>query len=177
MHPTRIHALGVLGERISSAAEIGRELGLPSDHVAYHLKRMRRLDLIEPVEVREPVAHQRTSRFYRGLARPWLDLKGWEAVDPTRQAAITAAILAMCNSDVVEAVRARTINEPDSHISRTPLIVDRRGYREVGELLDGLIPTLLSIQDRSAERIAAGAERTASKVHLFQFESPDPNNA
>lgn len=174
VHPTRVHALMVLGERISSAAEIGRELGLPTDHVAYHLKRLRSLGLIEPVQVREPLGYQRTSRFYRALVRPWLDLETWEAVDPRRQAAITAAILSMCNSDVAEAVRAGSIDEPDSHISRTALILDRRGYRDVGELLDEVLPELLAIQERSLPRIGSGASRVTSKVQLFQFESPDP---
>jgi DNA-binding transcriptional ArsR family regulator len=176
-HPTRVHALMVLNERVSSAAEIGRELDLPSDHVAYHLKRLRSLGLIESVEIREPPRHLKTSRFYRALVRPWFDLESWKAVDPRRQAAITASILGLCNADVVEAVRTGTINESDSHISRTPLIVDRRGYRDIGELLDGLIPELLTIQERSALRIEKGADRITFKVHLFQFESPDPDGA
>jgi DNA-binding transcriptional ArsR family regulator len=175
-HPTRVHALMVLNERISSAAEIGRELGLPSDHVSYHLKRLWRLGLIEPVEVQGHQRHRTRSRFYRALVRPWFDLEAWKTVDPRRQAAITASMLALCNADVVEAVRTETINEPDSHISRTPLIVDRRGYRDLGELLDGVILELLSLQERSAMRIAAGRERITTKVHLFQFESPDPSS-
>lgn len=173
-HPTRVHALMVLNERISSAAEIGRELGLPSDHVSYHLKRLRKLGLIESAQIRDPRRRRTTSRFYRALVRPWFDFESWKAVDPKRQAAITASMLALCNADVVGAVRTGMINEADSHISRTPLIVDRKGYRELGVLLDRSIPEMLSIQQRSAERIAEGAARIASKVHLFQFESPDP---
>ena len=173
-HPTRVHALMVLNERVASAAEIGRELGRSSDHVSYHLKKLRRLGLIELAEVVETPGGRPTGKYYRALIRPWFDLDTWKAVNPKRQAAITSTMLALCNADIVEAVLAGTIDDEDSHISRTPMILDRESYRELVELLDGVIVEILSIQQQSAGRIEDGAAPVATKLHLFQFESPDP---
>lgn len=173
-HPTRVHALMVLNERAASAAELGRELGQPPDHVSYHLKRLRRLGLIELVEVSETAGGRNTGKYYRALIRPWFDHRTWKVVDPGRQAAITSTMLALCNADIAEAVRAGTINEEDSHISRTPVIVDRDSYGDLVEMLDRAVSELLRIQERSAQRLREGAERIPTKVHLFQFESPDP---
>jgi DNA-binding transcriptional ArsR family regulator len=173
-HPTRVHALMVLNERVACAAEIGRELGRPSYHASYHLKKLRSLGLIEVVETAETPGGRKTGTFYRALIRPWFDQDAWETVDPRRQATITATMLGLCNADIAEAVRAGTINEPDSHISRTPVIVDRESYLDLGALLDRVISDVLLIQERSSARIQDGADRVATKLHLFQFESPDP---
>jgi DNA-binding transcriptional ArsR family regulator len=175
-HPTRVHALMVLNERAASAAELGREVGQPSDHVSYHLKRLMKLGLIEPVQVAEAPGKRATGRYYRALARPWFG-ESWTAVNPKRQAAITSTMLALCNADIADAVRSGTINVEDSHISRTPVIVDRDSYRDLVELLDEAIVEILRIQERSAAHLQEGADRIATKVHLFQFESPDPESA
>jgi len=174
-HPTRVHALMVLNERLASASEIGRELDRPSDHVAYHLKKLRKLGLIELVHVEETRGGRKTGRFYRALIRPWFDHESWEKVDPRRQGVITATMLGLCNADVAEAVRAGTIDEPDSHISRTPLILDRETYAELGNLLDQVIAEMLALQEEASARIRAGEDEVIlTKVHMFMFESPDP---
>ncbi len=175
-HPTRVHALMVLNERAASAAELGREVGQPSDHVSYHLKRLMKLGLIEPVQVAEAPGRRATGRYYRALARPWFG-ENWTAVNPKRQAAITSTMLALCNADIADAVRSGTINVEDSHISRTPVIVDRDSYRDLVELLDKAIVEILQIQERSSAHLQEGADRIATKVHLFQFESPDPESS
>lgn len=175
-HPTRVHALMVLNEYAACAADIGRELGRPSSHVTYHLKAMRERGLIEVVEVAETSGGRNNGTFYRALVRPWFDLETWEQVDPKRQAAITATMLGLCNGDIGDAVKAGTINEPDSHISRTPVIVDRDSYRDLVLLLDRVISEILEIQERSKLRLLEGAERVATKLQLFLFESPDPSS-
>lgn len=174
-HPTRVHALMVLNERAASAAELGREVGQPSDHVSYHLKRLMKLGMIEPVQVADAPGRRATGRYYRALARPWFG-ENWTAVHPKRQAAITSTMLALCNADIADAVQSGTINIEDSHISRTPVIVDRDSYRDLVELLDEAIAEILQIQERSAAHLQEGADRIATKVHLFQFESPDPES-
>jgi DNA-binding transcriptional ArsR family regulator len=175
-HPTRVHALMVLNERAACAAEIGRELGRQADHVTYHLKKLRELGLTELVEIAETRDGRKTGKFYRALIRPWFDLETWKKVDPTRQATITATMLSLCNADIAEAVRSGTINDPDSHISRTPVIVDRESYRDLVVLLDEVVSEILLIQEQSKVRLHHGADRVATKLHLFQFESPDPSS-
>jgi DNA-binding transcriptional ArsR family regulator len=176
-HPTRVHALMVLNERVASATELGREIGRTAKHVAYHLKRLKKLGLIELVEVIETPGGRTTGKYYRALIRPWFDLDMWKKVDPGRQMAITSTMLALCNADMGEAVRSGTINEEDSHISRTPMILDRESYEDLVSLLDNVISEILLIQQRSSRRLEEGGDRIATKVLLFQFESPDPETS
>lgn len=174
-HPTRVHALMVLNEYAACAADIGRELGRPAYHVSYHLKKLANLGLIETVATPQIPGGRSNATFYRALIRPWFDLENWERVDPKRQAVITATMLGLCNGDIADAVRSGTMNEPDTHISRTPIIVDRRSYSQLVGLLDRVISDVLSIQERSKERLNRGAKRIATKLQLFLFESPDPS--
>jgi len=167
----------VLNERVASATELGRESGRTAKHVAYHLKRLEKLGLIELVEVIETPGGRTTGKYYRALIRPWFDLETWKKVDPRRQLAITSTMLALCNADMGEAVLSGTINEEDSHISRTPMILDRESYEDLVLLLDKVISEILLIQQRSSRRLEDGGDRIATKVHLFQFESPDPETS
>lgn len=173
-HQTRVHALMVLNERAASAAEIGREIGRSSDHVAYHLKRLWKLGLIERVQVASNSGGRTTGKFYRALIRPWFDKESWGKVDPKRQAIITATMLGLCNVDIAEAVGGGTINDPDSHISRTPVILDRESYDHLSALMDARISEILAIQEGATDRLRRGSETVLTKVHMFLFESPDP---
>lgn len=173
-HPTRVHAVDVLNERIASAAEIAKEIGRSTEHVSYHLKRLRELNVIELVDVTQTPGGRVTGRYYRALVQPWYDSDSWQQVDRKHQIAITSTILALCNADMAEAVRSRTIHDGDTHISRTPLVLDREGIEEVVALLDQALLEILANQELATKRLQGKAERTLTKVHLFAFESPDP---
>lgn len=173
-HPTRVHAVDVLNERIASAAEIAKEIGRSTEHASYHLKRLRELKVIELVDVTQTPGGRVTGRYYRALVQPWYDSESWQQVDRKHQIAITSTILALCNADMAEAVRTRTIHDGDTHISRTPLVLDREGIEEVVALLDQALLEILANQEIATKRLQGKAERTLTKVHLFAFESPDP---
>lgn len=57
------------------------------------------------------------------------------------------------------------------------MVVDRDSYRELIEVLDVAVTEILELQDQATPRLNEGAERITTKVHLFQFESPDPEVA
>jgi hypothetical protein len=78
--------------------------------------------------------------------------------------------------DIEEAVKSGSMDEKeDRHLSRTPMVVDKRGWKEVGELLGETLDRVLEIQAESSRRIAgSGEEGILSKVHLLHFKSPVP---
>jgi DNA-binding transcriptional ArsR family regulator len=173
-HPVRVHALMVLSDRLASPAIIAKELGLEARDVSYHFRVMEKLGLIELVETRETPGGRILGRFYRATARPYFDLDSWREVDPANQPGITANILAMCNADIAAAVKAGTINGEDNHISRSPMVLDRKAYKDLIDLLDRTAETMLSLQQEAAARLRAGDETILTTVHVIQFESPRP---
>jgi DNA-binding transcriptional ArsR family regulator len=175
-HPTRVHATAVLNERVACASEIGKEIGRSAKHVSYHLHKLEELGVIELVREDSTAGGRAMGKYYRGLVRLWYDAESWKLVDPTHQPGVTSTILALCSADLAAAFTSGTINQPDSHISRTPMVLDRTGYRELVDYLGEVLPNILEIQLRAANRMRKDDETVLTKVHIIQFESPDPED-
>lgn len=173
-HPTRVHAITVLNERVACAAEIGKEIGRTSGHVSYHLKKLTGLGIIEDLGRRKRRDSRRTAVFYRALVRPWFDTDAWKQVEADNKPGITSNILALCNQDIAAAVIAGTIHGDDNHISRIPMILDPPGYDQLVKYLDNATEEIVAIQQEAATRMKQGGETILTKVHIIQFESPNP---
>ena len=89
---------------------------------------------------------------------------------------LSGAILKAVFDDVDDAVVKGTFDEDDDrHLSRTPMVVDGRGWDEVVALLTETLERVLSIQARASERLAeSGEEGMLSKVEIMHFRSPAP---
>ncbi len=81
-HPVRARALIALNQRVASPSEIADEQGEAVGYVAYHVRVLHELGVIELVNTRQ--VRGATQHFYRGTARPHLgtvgldlDDKGW----------------------------------------------------------------------------------------------------
>ena len=69
-HPLRVRVLTLLNQRVASPSELAEELGAPLGNVAYHVRILLDLDLLELVSTtprRGAVEHH-----YRAIERPWL---------------------------------------------------------------------------------------------------------
>ncbi len=63
----------------------------------------------------------------------------------------------------------------DRHLSRTPMVVDQKGWDEVSDLLTETLDKVFEIQSASAKRISdTGENGMLSKVEMLHFKSPDP---
>jgi DNA-binding transcriptional ArsR family regulator len=174
-HPTRVHALTVLNERIASPGEIAKELDRSVRHVTYHLERLEKLGCVELVGTEAGHGGGVIVKRYRATQRPWFDRKAWRELDGTEQPGVTSAILANMNEDLAKAITAGTINEGDNHISRTPMVLDSESYEELLELLSDTLDRMLEIQEKATTRLTAQrGEQILTKVHLIQFLSPQP---
>lgn len=173
-HATRVHALTVLNERTASPTELAAELDRPVKHVCYHLEKLAELGCIELVETRKVWGGRTQQHFYRALQRPWFDREAWKQVDPEDQPGVTSSIMGNINEDIATAIKAGTLNGKDNHISRTPMILDELSYEELIELLNSTLEEAMAIQERATNRLKDGGRTILTKVHLIQFESPEP---
>ncbi|HXR61902.1 MAG TPA: hypothetical protein VN732_11300, partial [Solirubrobacterales bacterium] len=75
------------------------------------------------------------------------------------------------------ASKGGTLDEvDDAHVSRTPMVLDKKGWSDVSDLLSGALNRLLEIQAEASERIAeSGDTGVLAKVNLMHFKSPDPD--
>jgi len=174
-HPTRAHALTILSQRPASPRELAEELGLPTRHVAYHVKRLAELGCVELAHAKPAGGGRVVEHIYRATQRSYFDADGWDSLDEREKRGVTTTILRLASEDVSEAMLTGTIHTPDdNHISRTVMSVDGEGWRELVDLLARTVEEVFDIQERIAERTAgADVEMLLAKLLILHFSAPE----
>lgn len=173
-HPLRMEILTILDRRVASPNELSKALGEGLSQVSYHVKVLKDLECIELVDTkprRGAVEH-----YYRAISRPYVSVEAWEQLPKSVQRSISGSIVQMIVEDTAESLEAGTFDaRDDSHLSRTPLLLDEEGWSKLAELLGKTLEDALDIQAESASRMAIGETKgIPSKLEILHFESPEP---
>src|SRR3954453_5836094 len=90
-HPLRVRILALLDERTASPVELAGWLGATLGTVAYHVRTLERMVLIELV--RETGVRGAVEHHYRSKERPRVSDAAWAAAPPiAKQAAVSASL-------------------------------------------------------------------------------------
>ena len=172
-HPLRVQILIILNERVASPNLLAQELDQSLNLVAYHVRVLEKYDCIELVDTKQ--RRGATEHFYRATRRQFLTDSEWARMPEVLRPGIATAMLKSVFEDIDEAVTSGTLEEVDDvHLSRTPMVVDQRGWDDVASLLNETLNRVLEIQTEAGERLANGdGDGIASKVHLLHFKSPN----
>jgi predicted ArsR family transcriptional regulator len=176
-HPLRVQILIILNERVASPNLLSQELDQSLNLVAYHVRVLEKYDCIELVDTKQ--RRGATEHFYRATRRQFLSDAEWARMPEALRPGLSGAMLKAVFDDIEEAVTEDTFDEiADRHLSRTPMVVDKRGWDEVATLLGATLDRVLEIQSEASERIAAGDEPgMLAKVEILHFKSPNPDAA
>lgn len=171
-HPLRVRILTSLHKGISSPNQLAQELGEPLGNVSYHVKTLLDFDCVELVKT-EP-RRGAVEHFYRATERAFFSDSDWEKIPASARKGISGAVLEMIGQDSTEALVAGTIDaRRDSHVSRTPLVLDEKGWSELNALLGETLERAIQIQDESAGRLAGSKQSgIETKLAILHFESP-----
>lgn len=173
-HPLRVQILIILNERVASPNLLSQELDQSLNLVAYHVRVLEKYDCIELVDTKQ--RRGATEHFYRATRRQFLSDAEWARMPESLRPGLSGAMLKSVFDDINEAMSSGTLDEiDDRHLSRTPMVVDKRAWGETATLLSNTLDRLLEIQAEASERIAAdGAESILAKVEMLHFKSPEP---
>lgn len=168
-HPVRARALTVLNQKVASPSQLAAEQEQAVGYVAYHVRVLNELGLIELVETRQ--VRGATEHFYRGAVKPYLSDDFWGKLPTDARCGISAAGLDFLNTAIKEAFEAGTFDaRTDRHLSNVTLDLDEKGWREANALLNTCLEGLMRIGGECEER---GAEVTIRATFgLMGFESP-----
>lgn len=178
-HPTRAHVLTVLSQHTASPRQLAEELGVPTRHVAYHVKRLEELGCVELAQTKAVQGGRVVEHIYRATQRSYFDADAWERLNDQQKRGVVTTYLRLASEDVNEAILAGTIHEPDdNHISRTVMSVDQEGWQELVKVLDRAVSEVLDIQERIAERTAGQEDplMMLTKVLILHFRAPEPGD-
>ncbi len=172
-HPLRVQALSVLTERSASPKELAAELGAPVGNVSYHVRELEDVGLIELVD--EKKRRGAVEHFYRAITRPMLSSAEWEKLSLAERHGFSAWIIQLLLADASQAMGAGSFDaRSDRHLSRTPLLLDEEGWKELVEIQNEALKAVLQVQAASAERLtkADRGESFPAIASMTCFELP-----
>jgi DNA-binding transcriptional ArsR family regulator len=168
-----VKALTILTERTASPKEISEQIDAPLSNVSYHVRVLDELGLIEIREeenVRGSVAH-----FYRAVERPLIDNPDWEKLDPNVRSAFSGYVIETLMSDAAKSLAAGTFDRrEDRHLTRTPLLLDERGWNRVAAIQIKALDQILKEQAAAAARLGGSAEEAIHAIAGIIFFEVQP---
>jgi DNA-binding transcriptional ArsR family regulator len=169
-HPLRPRLLFALDQAPASPSQLAARLGERLERVAYHMKRLEALGLIEVVStyrVRGGVGH-----VYRTVRPAELDDREWTRLEnPERQRLIDAT-----SADILAGMRtadqAGTITADDVHISRSMMLLDPAARAAVNAILEATIEQCLNEQQASDARGHGRSGARRSMLAIVHVDLP-----
>ncbi|MFL5897760.1 MAG: ArsR/SmtB family transcription factor [Solirubrobacterales bacterium] len=172
-HPLRVQILIILNEKVASPNMLAQQLEQSLNLVAYHVRVLEKYDCIELVDTKQ--RRGATEHFYRATRRQFLSDDEWSRMPASLRPGMAGAVIKSVFEDLEAASKAGTLDEVDDmHLSRTPMVLDSKGWDDVSKTLKGALDRLLEIQTETSQRIAESDQPgTLAKVHLMHFKSPN----
>jgi DNA-binding transcriptional ArsR family regulator len=151
-HPLRVRILAMLDERKASPNQLAGWLGASLGTVAYHVRTLEQLGLIELVDetrVRGAVEHH-----YRARARPNVTAEGWAQAPPIAKQAAVGSSLDVIAEYARASAASGGFDREDAQLRRALVKLDGRGFAQLSKAIDKLLEQAEKIEASAAERIA-----------------------
>ena len=125
-HPLRVRILSMLEERDASPVQLAEHLDATLGTVAYHVRTLERLGLIEMV-----ATHQRrgaTEHVYAAREHPRFSDAAWSSTSPMAKHVMIASALSQIGEFATKSAAAGGFDGPEANCTREALKLDREGY-------------------------------------------------
>jgi DNA-binding transcriptional ArsR family regulator len=171
-HPLRGHIWVTLFERgVVSPTEIASELELKVTEVSYHFRKLQRKGLIRLVR-----AVQRRGfdeHFYEPVAPGFqIEDTDWMKLPVGIRSSLSGELLQQITSAFAAALETGSFDARNRHLTRTWLMLDERGWRELARLLLRTLDKVQAIQERSSGRSGEAPEALiAVEIVMAAFET------
>ena len=171
-HPLRVRILALLDERTASPVELAGWLDATLGTVAYHVRTLERMGLIELV--RETRVRGAVEHHYRSKERPRVSDEAWAAAPPIAKQVAVSSSLQTIDAYARAASASGGFDHGNSHLTRTALQLDARGWTDLSRACIRLLAQVDRIEEAAAERMErnpdAGDTRTVALVMML-FET------
>jgi DNA-binding transcriptional ArsR family regulator len=150
-HPLRVRILALLSERTASPVELAEWVEATLGTVAYHVRTLHRLGLIELVDetrVRGAVEHH-----YRAKERPKISDDAWEQARPIAKQAAVGSTLQVIDDYTRASAAAGGFDRSDAHLSRLVMSLDQQGWEELAEACGELFAKAEHIEKEAKKRL------------------------
>ncbi|HEX4009577.1 MAG TPA: winged helix-turn-helix domain-containing protein [Solirubrobacteraceae bacterium] len=155
-HPLRIRILALLAERDASPVQLAQHLDATLGTVAYHVRTLEKLGLIEMV-----ATHQRrgaTEHVYAAREHPRITDRAWSASSPMTKHVMIASILSQIGEYATQSAAAGGFDRADAHFTRTPLRLDEEGWSAMAAATKEWLAQVAQIETETQARLATTVE-------------------
>ncbi len=171
-HPLRTRILAALENRTASPSELAEELDASLGVLSYHVRRLTTLGflkLVKRVPRRGAVEH-----YYTAVARPRITDEAWGAAPAIVKEATLRAALDQIGGIVRGAAASGGFDAAETHLTRSPVVVDREGWLALARELNDLTERIARIETDSRARLARHdhADEQRATVVLMLFQTP-----
>jgi len=171
-----VKVLVVLVERAASPKEIADELDLKIPTASHHVKKLRRLGLVELIM--EKIVGGAVQHIYRAVVRPIVSTEEWAKLSVAERQRYSIWMVRMILADAARSFQANVFDaRPNTHLSRTPMVVDEVGLSEVANIQTRALNEIIEVEAASAERrIQSGEPGMNIIAAMMCFELPGPSD-
>jgi hypothetical protein len=148
------------------------ELGVPLGTLSYHTRLLRDLGWIELVRTAQ--RRGALEHFYRVVVRPFLDDEQWERLPAGVRRRLAALTVGQILRAAASAASEGGFDRPGVHVDRVQLELDEQGWRELSDVLTGVLEDAARIQRASNARRSADEPRKPerSELAILHFAGP-----
>jgi len=170
-HPLRVQILGVLEDRTASPSDLAEELSAPLGNVSYHVRILAQLGLLKLVRKRQ--RRGAIEHLYQANGRIRVSDRAWGQVPGIVKTALVDACLDQIGRYVEQAAAMGGFERSEAHMSRQPLRLDARGWKELAREVNGLLERAWEIERESLKRLgeADHAGEIEAGLVMMLFES------
>jgi DNA-binding transcriptional ArsR family regulator len=171
-HPLRTRILAALEGRTASPSELAGELDAPLGVVSYHVRRLAALGFLKLVKS-EP-RRGAVEHYYSAVGRPRITSDAWGRTPQIVKDATIQAAVDQVGAYVGAAVAEGGFDAGESHLTRSPVTVDAKGWSALARELDAMLERIKRIEDASRRRLLKAdheGEQEATVVMML-FNSP-----
>jgi DNA-binding transcriptional ArsR family regulator len=128
-HPLRVRILAMLEEEQASPVMLAEKLDQQVGVVAYHVRLLRNIGLIELVGTRQ--RRGATEHYYRALAHPRITDEAWINMPVVSRQRLLSATLQQVGEYATGSAAAGGFDRTDAHLTRTAMQLDEQGWQEL----------------------------------------------
>jgi DNA-binding transcriptional ArsR family regulator len=151
-HPLRIRILAMLADRSASPVQLSAQLDATLGTVAYHVRTLHSLGLVELVDTRQ--RRGATEHYYRAREHPRFPDDAWAGLAPVAKQRMLSAMLQQIGQYVTGSAAAGGFDRAEAHMTRRSLHLDERAFEQLAAATRKWLGEAEKIGEAAAKRLA-----------------------
>jgi DNA-binding transcriptional ArsR family regulator len=163
-HPMRIRILAMLREGQASPVQLAERLDETLGSVAYHVRTLSNLGLIDLVDTRQ--RRGATEHFYRAHEAPLFSDAAWAGLSVVGKQRMLSAMLGQLGEYINGSAATGGFDRSDANVSRLSLKADEKGWKDLAKATKKWLAEVDKIEGQIKKRTADTPEHELLDVGL-----------